>query len=315
MINGHGMALGCFMPDLELCYEGVTFYDRGQSTMPREFETIYEKGSYSNLTDFIEFQDNLMNSIQRVCTHRLALRGEVFEHGDLTELLTLWEEAHIEPLEKTPEMMAALHDNRDTRVVPLLTPVDMSDANLEQLTRPFPVPQQDWVISNSLIPQIMHFISIDDAELLEKKTAQLEEMLASDPQSMSPQDITLCNGVCQLARLYIHASTSKDDLNDQLNVAIATITDSLPDDIDSNSTTENLGKLATTTLRDLAASTELFSYALVVKHALASHRHSAASRAVAQALAAVRKSALKQVYALRSWVDKDAVDAVDENWM
>ncbi|KAJ1949247.1 mitochondrial distribution and morphology [Linderina macrospora] len=315
MINGHGMALGCFMPDLELCYDGITFYDRGQSTIPREFETIYEKGTYSNLTDFIEFQDNLINSMQRVCTHRLALRGEVFEHGDLTELLSLWEEAHIEPLEKAPEMLKAMHDNRDTRVFPLLTPVDMPDANLEMLTRPLPLPQQDWVRANSLIPQIMHYIAMDDAVTLEIKTAELETILASDPQSLSPQDLVLNTGVCQLARLYIRASTSKDDFADQLNLVIATITESLPGDIDSTSSAENLGKLATALLRDLATSTELFSYALVVKYALASHLHSAAARNVAQALTALRKSALKQVYALRSWVDKNASEAVDECWM
>ncbi|KAJ2758749.1 mitochondrial distribution and morphology, partial [Coemansia nantahalensis] len=75
-IVGQGTALGCHMADLELCYDGVSFYDMAGAKVPRELEMAYQRGTYANVPDFLEFQDNLARSVQRECTHRLALRAE-----------------------------------------------------------------------------------------------------------------------------------------------------------------------------------------------------------------------------------------------
>ncbi|KAI8320296.1 hypothetical protein GQ54DRAFT_298728 [Martensiomyces pterosporus] len=314
LINGQGMALGCFIPDLELCYEGVSFYDRARATMPREFESVYTNGTYSNISDFVEFQDNVLHSIQRELTHRCALRGEVFEHGEIKELLSLWEEADIDSLNHTNESLGALHDNRDLKVMSLLTPADQVGWNLEVLTRPTPIPQSNWVHVFSLVPQIMHHISCDDADMLDAKSSELYALLEAENASpLSHQDSVLARGVYEVAKLYMRAASGEEKFEGELNAVVDLISKRLPGDL-VVSEQSALTELSSVTIRNLSAASELFSYALVVKHALQA-KHSPSAQAVGFALSQLRKTALKSISALRNWVDKSAQDTVDECWL
>ncbi|KAJ1962899.1 mitochondrial distribution and morphology [Dipsacomyces acuminosporus] len=314
LINGQGMSLGCFVPDLELCYEGASFYDRAHATIPRDIESVYSNGTYSNIFDFIEFQDNVLHSVQRGLTHRCALRGEVFEHGDVKDLLNLWEEADIDSLSHTSESLSSMYDNRDLKVMSALVPAELAEFNLEILTRPVPIPQTNWVQAFSLIPQIMHYIATGDVGCAESKSSELLTLVEADGGAlMSSQDSMLARGVCQIATLYIRAVGGKENFEEELEAVVDAIKQRLPSNPEAPGQ-QALSDISSATIRNLSAASELFSYALVAKYALAAKRSPSAS-AVGFALSQLRKTALKSIAALRSWVDKSAQDIVDEAWL
>ncbi|KAJ1851710.1 mitochondrial distribution and morphology, partial [Coemansia sp. RSA 486] len=149
LMVGQGISLGCFINDLEACYEGVDFYDRSKWKVPRELEAVYKNGTFSNLLDFIEFHENLVHSFQRECTHRCALRGEALEIGSQKAVIEKWSLADVVSIDHTEETLAALHDNRDVSVLSLLTPSTMDKWNLEKLTRATPLPGSSWVLINT----------------------------------------------------------------------------------------------------------------------------------------------------------------------
>ncbi|KAJ2852786.1 mitochondrial distribution and morphology, partial [Coemansia erecta] len=118
-VIGQGLALGCYIPDLELSYECVSFYDRAHHTIPRELESAYKNGTYSNIPDFLEFRDNLKNSFQREIAHRCALRGETIAQGCTKEVVETLKAADAQSIELTDSILASLHDNRDVKVMAL----------------------------------------------------------------------------------------------------------------------------------------------------------------------------------------------------
>ncbi|KAJ2453837.1 mitochondrial distribution and morphology [Coemansia sp. RSA 2424] len=317
LLNGNGMSLGCFAADLDLCYDGVSFYDRADAKVPRELESAYEKGTYSNITDFLTFQDNLAHSMQRECTHRCALRGEAFEHGTTKAVLDQWKEADVVSIEHTNESIAALHDNRDVAVMGLQTPVDMEKWNLEILTRSTPLPGSAWIQIFSMVPQIMHYIVCADVELLEPKAKDLLAAIDKAGQSVSSYDLLLARGVHQAAILYLRAQSGSESIDKDLAVLTDMITGALPRDLSSSVAADSEAREeddVTSIIRNAAVATELFTYAQSVRFALSAQR-SPSAKAVELGMSQVRKTALKLMGGLRAWMEKSACDSICEQWL
>ncbi|KAJ2189481.1 mitochondrial distribution and morphology [Coemansia sp. RSA 532] len=310
LIIGHGMALGCFALDMELCYNGVTFYDRFQSKMPRDIEAVYQQGTYSNVQDFLEFQSNIVHSVQRECTHRYALRGEGFEYGNAKETLARWEEADVSSIEHSEQTLSALHDNRDVSVMGLLTPKDMAQWDLELLTQSTPIPGHDFIRAFSLVPQVMHYLVCADIESLQEKLSELTLVVDNTNDTLSRQDVLFVRGIIDVGSLYIQASDPQNEIDDQLSRLLSVIRTNLP----SNELDPSLFSLSSDGIRNLSAATELFTYMLALKHALSAQRLPAAN-AVGLALSQLRKEALKSVNTLRGWVDKNTRALVEEQWL
>ncbi|KAJ2687507.1 mitochondrial distribution and morphology [Coemansia spiralis] len=313
LINGHGMSLGCFSTDLELCYDGVSFYDRSDARIPQELESAYGNGTYSNITDFTTFRDNLTHSVQRECTHRCALRGEAFDHGTSKDILEQWKEADAVSIEHTDETIAALHDNRDIGVMGLQTPVDMAKWNLEIMTRQIPLPGSAWIKIFSMVPQIMHYIVCSEIELLEAKIGDFLVVIEEAGQSVSSHDLLLARGVHQVATLYLRAQSGDEGFDGELSVLTEVIIGALPPDM-SASNSLDLCDVALSTIRTASVATELFTLALSVKHALSAQR-SPSANAVTLGLSQIRKTALKLVGGLRTWTEKPARESIDALWM
>ncbi|KAJ2810618.1 mitochondrial distribution and morphology, partial [Coemansia sp. 'formosensis'] len=275
LINGHGMSLGCFSIDLELCYDGVSFYDRADARVPQELEAAYGKSTYSNIADFSMFRDNLEHSVQRECTHRCALRGEAFEHGSSKDILDQWEQADVVSIQHTEEALAALHDNRDVTVMGLQTPVDMTKWNLEIMTRQVPLPGSAWIKIFTMVPQIMHYIVCSNIELLESTAKDLLVVIEEAGQSVSTHDLLLARGVHQIAILYLRALSGDEAFDGELATLTDMIIGALPQDIAAN--TLDLCDAALATIRFASVATELFTYAQSVKHALAAQRSPSAN--------------------------------------
>ncbi|KAJ2745288.1 mitochondrial distribution and morphology [Coemansia sp. BCRC 34301] len=317
LINGHGMSLGCFAADLDLCYDGVSFYDRADTKVPRELESAYENGTYSNITDFLAFQDNLAHSVQRECTHRCALRGEAFEHGTTKAILDQWKEADVVSIEHTDESIAALHDNRDIAVMGLQTPVDMTKWNLEIMTRSMPLPGSAWIRVFSMVPQIMHYIVCAKAELLESRIKDLLIAIDESGQSLSSYDLLLARGICQSAALYMRAQSGGEVFDKELSALTDMITGALPRDLSSAETTSSEALEsddATSIIRSAAVATELFTYAQSVRFALAAQR-SPSAKAVELGLLQVRKVALKSLGGFRARTEKPVRESILDQWM
>ncbi|KAJ2307525.1 mitochondrial distribution and morphology [Coemansia sp. RSA 2706] len=309
MILGHGMMLGCFAADMELCYDGVAFYDRFRSKMPRDIESVYDQETYSNIQDFIEFQRNLDCSVQHECTHRYALRGEGFEYGSAKEMVARWEEADTRSIEHTEESLGALHDNRDISVMGLLTPKDLAQWDLELLTRPVPMPGHEWIQAFSLVPQIMHHMVCAEIELLQIKSSELAAIVDKHDNALPRSDLILIRGIIDMVALYIQATDQQHAVDVQLDKLVEGISANLPED-----QFDSLFVLSSDRIRNLSAASELFTYALVLKHAL-SAQHLPAANAVGLALSQQRKSALKSVNALRGWTDKCARSLISDQWL
>ncbi|KAJ1726432.1 mitochondrial distribution and morphology, partial [Coemansia biformis] len=313
-IAGQGIALGCSLADLELCYDGVSFYDLASAKLPRDIEMAYQLGTYSNVQDFLDFQDNLAHSVQRECTHRLALRSEAVTNTGGKEMLANWAAADAASIVHTEKSLAALHDNRDTAVMGLLTPPDMLTWNLEAATRPAPLAGTNWIQAFSLVPQIMHCIATADVDTAETKARELAAAVAEAGDSLSPADAVLLRGVAAIAAIYSHASSEKETIGARLDALVELISTGLPDsklDIDC---ADAMGDLATRTIRSSAVAAELFAYALALKHALYAQKLPAA-HAVGVALAQLRKTGLQTANALRVWADKHARAQIDAHWL
>ncbi|KAJ1945622.1 mitochondrial distribution and morphology [Kickxella alabastrina] len=313
LINGQGMALGCFTPDLDLCYTGVGFYDRVHIKVTEHLDAAYMQGTYSNVLDFIEFGSNLRHSVQRECTHRCALRGEGFEPGCADDVLAKWTEADVVSIEHTEESLAKLHDNRDIKAMSLLAPQDLIPYNLEVLTRPTPLPGTQWIQMYSLIPQIIHHIVMADTEALETKARSLLLTVSEAGDLLSAQDKMLACGINQIATLYTRASDSQQSFNNQLDDLLATIRQGLSQDIASQEVT-TLEAISSTLLRDITTATEIYTYAITACYALESQRAPSA-RAVRQAFMKLRKEALQRMAVLRSLANGYVRGAIDEHWV
>ncbi|KAJ2778462.1 mitochondrial distribution and morphology [Coemansia javaensis] len=315
IIAGQGVALGCHMPDLELCYDGVAFYDMARAKIPRELEAAYQNGTYSNVRDFIEFQDNLAHAMQRECTHRLALRAEALAHASAKDILANWADADARSIAHTDESLAALHDNRDLAVMGLLTPPDMLPWNLELLTRPAPLPGAPWIRAFSLVPQIMHYIVAADVDAADARAAELAALLAEAGDALSPQDALFARGICAVAAVYSRASSKSESIDAHLDALVELVRGRLPDEqLGEPDSADALGDLALRAIRDAAAATELFAYAVILKHALAAQRLPAAAPA-GLALGELRKAGLRAANALRGWADKRLRAHIDAHWI
>ncbi|KAJ2470603.1 mitochondrial distribution and morphology [Coemansia sp. RSA 2322] len=314
LINGHGMALGCFAPDLALCYDGVSFYDRAEARIPRELESAYGNGTYSNITDFLAFQDNLVHSMQRECTHRHALRGEVFEHGGSKDVLAQWGEADVVSIAHTDATIDALNDNRDVGVMGLLTPIEMTRWNLEIMTRPVPLQGSNWLKIFSLVPQIMHYIVCADAAQLDMRSKELLAVIDQAGQSVSSHDILLARGICQIATLYLSALSGNECFEQQLTGLADLICSNIPQELPAGSSSRDLASVALSAIRNAAAATELFTYALSAKHALTAQRLPSFAKLCGLRLSQVRKTALKLMNEMRVWTDKQALECIDLQW-
>ncbi|KAJ1872821.1 mitochondrial distribution and morphology [Coemansia sp. RSA 990] len=312
LIVGHGISLGCFAADLELCYKSISFYDKFRSRMLNDIQSVYEEETYSNIQDFLEFQSNLVQSMQHDCTHRYALRGEGLEFGSSKETLAKWKEADVSSIEHTEESLDTLHDNRDTLVMGLLTPHNMKQWNLEVLTRSMPMPGRGWIQAFSLVPQIMHHLVCADADALRTKAAKLATLIDRDALEFSEADLLFAHGIVELTSLYIKA-TDKNDIADHLDKLLDSINANLPED-DFDSQPNALFMLSSDAIRNLSAATELFTYMVSLRHALAAQRLPAAN-IVGPALSQTRKRALKLVNQLRSWIDKNGRLLIEEQWL
>ncbi|KAJ2799771.1 mitochondrial distribution and morphology [Coemansia guatemalensis] len=313
LLFGQGMALGCFVSDLELCYDGVAFYDQSRSKIPREIEKVYYEGTYSNVKDFLEFQDNLSRSVQHECTHRHALRGEAFEHGSDKGILAKWREADVTSIKHTEKTLNALHDNRDVSVMGLLTPADLTQWNLELLTRATPMPGTGWIQAFSLIPQLMNYMVCADLDAIETALGELATIGSSSKSTLSTQDCVLVRGIIDIMRVYIQASNEKESVDEKLGNLVDSIHALLPSD-QFDTEPDTLGMLSSLTIRNASVATELFTYALSLKHALSAQRLAAANT-VGSALSQLRKSALKSINLLRGWIDKCVRSQIDEQWL
>ncbi|KAJ2848989.1 mitochondrial distribution and morphology [Coemansia brasiliensis] len=313
LIIGHGMSLGCLTADLDLCYKSISFYDMFRSRMLNDIQSVYQEETYSNIQDFIEFQSNLVRSVQHDCTHRYALRGEGFEFGNSKETLAKWKEADVSSIEHTDESLSALHDNRDTLVMGLLTPHEMKQWNLELLTRSMPMPGRGWIQAFSLIPQIMHHLVCADTDALQAKAAKLAALINADSLEFSEADLLFARGIVDVAALYIKAIDKNSNIADQLDKLLDSIRANLPsDDVDSQPNA--LFLLSSNAIRNLSAVTELFTYMVSLRHALAAQRLPAAN-IVGPALSEIRKRALKLINHLRSWIDKNGRLTIEEQWL
>ncbi|KAI9505462.1 N-acetyltransferase B complex non catalytic subunit-domain-containing protein [Coemansia spiralis] len=308
-IIGQGLALGCTTPDLELCYPAVTFYDRAKSKIPHEMESAYNKSTYSNILDFIEFKDNLKHSVQCEHTYRCALRLEILEQGCSKGAEQAWNNTSVSSINHTEESLARLHDNRDVNIMGLLTPLDMSKWNLEILTRPTPLPNHAWIRTFSLTPQVMHCLVNANAELLEAKRKELLVTIEDAGDSITPHDKLVARGLCVIATLYINAVDNKST-DEQVDELVKMIESNLPNEALDDSAVD-LDTLPFVTIRAMAAATELFIYAATTKHALAAQRLSAAKQ-MGFELTQLRKRALRGITALRSWLSKSVRDAIAE---
>ncbi|KAJ2448544.1 mitochondrial distribution and morphology [Coemansia sp. RSA 2336] len=312
LVIGHGISLGCFTADLELCYKSISFYDKFRSRMPNDIQSVYQEETYSNLQDFIEFQSNLVQSMQHDCTHRYALRGEGVEFGSAKETLAKWKDADVSSIEHTQESLDALHDNRDTLVMGLLTPHDMKQWNLEVLTRSTPMPGRSWIQAFSLVPQIMHHLVSADTDVLQVKAAKLATLIDGDSVAFSEADLLFARGIVELTSLYTKA-TNKEDIADHLDKLLDSVSANLPKD-DFDAQPNALFVLSSDAIRNLSAVTELFTYMISLRHALAAQRLPAA-HIVGPALSQTRKRALKLINQLRSWIDKNGRLMIEERWL
>ncbi|KAJ2712903.1 mitochondrial distribution and morphology [Coemansia spiralis] len=313
-IVGQGIALGCHVPDLDLCYDGVSFYDLATAKIPRELEMAYQRGTYSNVQDFLEFQENLARSLQRECTHRLALRAEVIAHGGGKDMLDNWTAADAASIGHSEKSLAALHDNRDLAAMGLLTPPDMLPWNLEVATRPAPLPGTAWIQAFSLVPQVMHHIVTADVDAVEVKARELAAVIADTGDSLSTHDAALLRGIVVIADLYSQASAKQEAVTGRLDELVELVGSNIPDSQLEIDSAETMGDMAMGNIRRSAMAAELFTYALALKHALAAQRLPAA-QAVGTALAQLRKTGLQSANAFRGWADKCARAQIDAHWM
>ncbi|KAJ1908146.1 mitochondrial distribution and morphology [Coemansia sp. IMI 209127] len=313
-IIGQGLALGCYIPDLELSYEGVSFYDRARHTVPRELESAYKNGTYSNIPDFLEFRDNLKNSFQREIAHRCALRGETIAQGCTKEVVETLKAADTQSIDLTDCMLTSLHDNRDVKVMALLTPLEMDSCNLEILTRSTPLPAENWIRLYSLLPQIMHFIAAADVDMLETKKRQLFDSVEQAGAALSAYDKAIAHGICHIASVYICLSQKGDAVDEKIGSLVNSIEANIPDEQMFDPKEAALDTLPFSAIRALAAATEVFTYAVSAKHAASSH-HLPGSNSLGFALTQLRKKALRSVSAMRTWTNKPARTAICESWI
>ncbi|KAJ2762286.1 mitochondrial distribution and morphology [Coemansia sp. BCRC 34490] len=313
-IVGQGLALGCFIPDLELSYKGVSFYDTAYVTIPHELESAYKNGTYSNIPDFLEFNDNLKNSFQRQVSHRCALRNETIEQGRSKDVVEVLETTDTQSIELTDSVLASLHDNRDFKVMGLLTPLDMAQCNLEILTRPTPVHSVHWIRVFSLLPQAMHYMAVADVEALEAKKGQLVSTVAEAGDLLSVYDKKIVEGICCVADIYTCSLGNPGSVDEKIDELVKIIDTGIPDEETADPKPTDLSKLPLSTIRDLAAVTEIFTYAICAKHA-ASRHNLPFSNAFGFALTQLRKKALRCIPALKSWSNKPARSAISDSWI
>ncbi|KAJ1846077.1 mitochondrial distribution and morphology, partial [Coemansia sp. RSA 2703] len=314
LINGHGTSLGCYMQDLELCYEGVNFYDGSGGRISRGLESSYNNETYSNITDFIEFRKNLKNSLQRKCTHRCALRGEAFEPGNQAEIVEKWVEANVDAISYSDEALEEkLYDNRDVGVMSLLTPVEMTKWNLEILTRPTPLPGSAWIAVYSIIPQIMHYIATSNVEHVETLSKKLLMVADDAGNSLSNQDHLLVRGVYQIAAIYSRSVDGSQSFDEQLSELVDTISEALTVEAPDADSSETLAEMASTTVRNATVATEIYIYACSARYVLNKQR-SPSAKAVTLAISQLRKSSLAKMSALRSLLNNHMRGSIDKNW-
>ncbi|KAJ2089198.1 mitochondrial distribution and morphology [Coemansia sp. RSA 986] len=313
-IVGQGLALGCYIPDLELSYAGVSFYDRAHFTIPHELESAYKNGTYSNIPDFLEFRNNLKHSFQREITHRCALRSETISQGCSKDVVETLKAADTQSIEPTDSMLASLHDNRDVKVMGLLTPLGITEWNLEILTRPSPLPTENWIRLYSLLPQIMHYIAAADVDMVEAKQRQLLNAVEEAGESLSAYDKTVAHGLHHIASVYICLSQKGDSVDEKIDSLVKIIETNIPEEQTFDQKAAVLDKLPLATIRALAAATEVFTYAVTAKHAASSNRLPG-SNSFGFALTQLRKRSLRCVSALRAWANKPARAAICESWI
>ncbi|KAJ2558784.1 mitochondrial distribution and morphology [Coemansia sp. RSA 1933] len=318
-IAGQGLVLGCYIPDIELCYSIVSFYDRAHFTIPRELESAYKNGTYSNIPDFLEFRNNLKHSFQREVAHRCALRGETIEQGCSKDVVETLKAADTQSIEPTDSMLASLHDNRDVKVMSLLTPADMTKWNLEILTRPTPLPTEHWIRLYSLLPQLLHSIATADVDTIDEKQRQLAETAEEAGDSLTVYDKTIARGLCYIAGIYMCLSQkggdSSSSVDEKVDGLVKLIEANIPEEHTFDQTDVELDKLLLpSTIRALASATEVFTYAVAAKHAASSHRLSG-SNAFGFALTQLRKKSLRCISALRAWANKPVRTAICDSWV
>ncbi|KAJ2722466.1 mitochondrial distribution and morphology [Coemansia sp. Benny D115] len=313
LINGQGMALNCFVPDLDLCYNGIVFYDSSEWNISRNLESVYENETYSNILDFIEFNDNLAHSVQRECTHRSVLRGEGYEHGSAQDVLEKWNSADVVSIQHTSETLAALHDNRDTKVMALLTPLSLTKYNLEELTRPTPIPGSHWIQLYSLTPQIIHHIVAANVESLEATARELKALTSEFDASISDQDKLIASGISQIADLYLIAADGKQSCDDKLETLVDTIKGAFSADFTIQDSAA-LEAICSTTVRNASVATEIYTHAITMMYAMEA-QHMQSSRPVRLALSRLRKDILQRLSELRLLTTGYMRSAVNDNWV
>ncbi|KAJ1830006.1 hypothetical protein LPJ70_007019, partial [Coemansia sp. RSA 2708] len=156
---------------------------------------------------------------------------------------------------------------------------------------------------------IMHHMVCAEIELLQAKSSELAAIVDKHDNALPRSDLILIRGIIDMVALYIQATDQQHAVDVQLDKLVEGISANLPED-----QFDSLFVLSSDRIRNLSAASELFTYALVLKHAL-SAQHLPAANAVGLALSQQRKSALKSVNALRGWTDKCARSLISDQWL
>ncbi|CAG8432922.1 6068_t:CDS:10 [Diversispora eburnea] len=134
------------------------------------------------IQDFIEFQNELENSLQKVFIDREIIRLEFLNASKVAKNgITYLEELDVADLKYDDEYCENRRDNRDFAVLSNFNPINKP--KFEEIIRVSPKLDLNWLKLFTLIPLILKNICVTkDIEVINSLTESLEKLLSQDYQ-------------------------------------------------------------------------------------------------------------------------------------
>ncbi|CAG8462303.1 9345_t:CDS:10 [Ambispora gerdemannii] len=245
-IVARSSSLAFYKEALQSCKDTLPIYRSNILETPEMIVHAYKYGTYSKVKEFIEFRQELDNSLQRVLSNRESIRLEIIGAAQNTKQITdYFDEMDISDLHYNEKFCDSLRDNRDFEVMVNFNPVEKPP--IEEMTRSSPK---------------LDDICVDKAaDEVSKLVTDLEELVGQkESQSLTAEEKLLGNIVTKLGSLYI---AIKEGDNHQFSAAIEQLKIAL-DEAYANVISEvNLLEFSWSNINRLAIFLETTSYAVV----------------------------------------------------
>ncbi|RHZ56831.1 hypothetical protein Glove_396g53 [Diversispora epigaea] len=242
-------SLGAFEDATQACYDSLPIYRSNEIETPEMIISAYKFATFSKIQDFIEFQNELENSLQKVFIDREIIRLEFLNASKVTKNgITYLKELDVTDLKYEDEYCKNRRDNRDFAVLSNFNPINKP--KFEEIIRVSPKLDLNWLKLFTFIPLILKNIyvtkDIEDIEDINSLTESLEKLLSQDYQSITLEEKRLGDVIIKLCQLYLiikEVQSGKKESISKIDAAMDNLINSLkvsePEDI-SNHTIQEL---------------------------------------------------------------------------